>query len=340
MKLRLISFAMLCLFAVASCRDNSTNTTTTTPPGTWNSSASGTTENLVVGQFVNSTVGFVGGSNGALLKSQDAGSTWNTASPAPVLTTSNGPGVVYGISFFDAMNGFAVGDQRVIARTADGGQNWDMMDASMLPQTDLIRSVHFTTRNTGFVGTTDAYGAHSGTICGSNDGGQTWMPVITTLGGIYNIDFIPATNGLAGVAQGRFGVNYWTIDGGATWKAGSTDQPNALISHSTFTSATTGFAVASNITDTVHGFLLRTDDAGHTWHTVNSYSLGLDGIASNGNGVITAVGFGGLVVESTDGGSTWSQSNSGTSRWIDIRYASQQRAVLFGMNGHIATRDR
>jgi photosystem II stability/assembly factor-like uncharacterized protein len=143
-----------------------------------------------------------------------------------------------------------------------------------------------------------------------------------------------------GVALGRYGVSYWTADRGYTWNAGSTDQPNSLISRSTFISATTGFAVASLLADNVHGYILRTDDAGHTWHTVQSYPLGLDGIASNGSGVITAVGFGGIVVESTDGGATWSQSNAGTSRWSDIQYASQGRAVLFGVNGKIVTRDR
>lgn len=297
---------------------------------------SGTNQDLLVGQFVNSTVGFVGGSNGIFLKTTDAGSTWSLRSPVPV------SGTVYGISFFSATNGFAVGDQRTIAATSDGGGTWATINTSNVPTSDLIRSVCFATQNTGFVGTADAYGAPSGTICRSIDGGLTWNPVITTQGGIYDIDFsIPGSNGMNGVALGRFGVSYWTNDGGATWNQGTTDQPNVIISHSTFTSATTGFAVATNITDTIRGFILRTDDAGHSWHTVrSSWIFGNCGIANNGNGVITAVGFGGAVVESTDGGSTWLGTTSGTSRWFAVQYPTPHRAVFVGMNGNIATRDR
>lgn len=297
---------------------------------------SGTNQDLLVGQFVNATVGFVAGSNGVFLKTTDAGNTWSLRSPVPV------SGTVYGISFFSATNGFAVGDQRTIAATFDGGGTWASINTSNVPVSDLIRSVCFSNQNTGFVGTADAYGAPSGSICRSTDGGTTWNPIFTTQGGIYNIDFnIPGSNGMIGVAQGRFGVSYWTNDGGATWNQGTTDQPNVIITRSTFTSPTTGFAVATNITDTIRGFILRTDDAGHTWHTVtSSWIFGNCGIANNGNGVITAVGFGGAVVESTDGGSTWVGTTSGTSRWFAVQYPTPHRAVFVGMNGNIATRDR
>jgi photosystem II stability/assembly factor-like uncharacterized protein len=323
-------------------KDTMRDTLDTCPDDTaWTNRVSGTKENLVIGQFVNSTSGFVAGSNGVFLASADTGHTWSLMTAAPVYQPSSGPGAIYGISFFDASNGFAVGEQRDIDQTNDGGMTWNMMNTNNVPQTDLIRSVYFTSRNTGFVGTTDAFAAHSGSICGTVDGGQTWNPVTTTNGGIYNIDFnIPSSGGMKGVAIGRYGVAYWTVDGGGTWNQGSTDQPNSLIARTTFTTATTGFAVAFALADTIHGYILRTDDAGHTWHTVKSVALALDGIASNGNGTITAVGFGGAIVESTDGGATWSQSNFGMSRWSDIRYATQHRAVLFGANGNIATRDK
>jgi len=312
------------------------DTVTVTQPGPWNPVTTSTTDNLVIGQFVNSTTGFVSGANGTFLATSDAGSTWSLRSPAPVLY---GGVTIYGISFFDASIGFAVGDQREISETTDGGMTWNQMDASNVPQSDLIRSVYFTDRKYGFVGTTDAYAAPSGTICSTTDGGQTWNPIFSTNGGIYNIDFnIPGSNGANGVAQGRFGVNYWTTDRGTTWHPGSTDQANSLIARSTFISATTGFAVAQNLSNS-NGYILRTDDGGHTWHTVKTISLGLSGIANNGAGVITAVGFGGVIVESTDGGATWGQSFAGTNRWTDIRYVSQHRAVLFGVNGDIDVRD-
>ncbi len=355
MKLRLLSLAVLTVFTFASCRKTPTEPTPPTPlSGGWTLSSSGTNQSLVVGQFVNSSAGFVGGETGVMLRTSDSGSHWSGLTPAPVFSGSV-TGVIYGLSFFDASNGFVVGDQRDVDMTNDGGNTWNAMNTNNVPQTDLIRSLYFTSRNTGFIGTTDAYANPSGSICGTVDGGQTWNWVTSTAGGIYNIDFnIPGSHGLTGVAQGRYGVSYYTVDGGGTWNVGSTDQPNSLISRSTFTSATTGFAVAQSLTpnnDTAvslspqqFGFILRTDDAGHTWHTVYStahiaISLGLNGIANNGNGTITAVGGCGIVVESTDGGTTWTQSWTGSSLWYDIRYASQHHAVIFGVNGNIATRN-
>ncbi len=316
--------------------------TVTTPPATdtvWTPVSGGTSDNLVIGQFVNSTASYVGGENGVILKTTDAGNTWNQEAPAPALATSNGPGSIYGLSFLSATTGFVAADQRDISETMDGGMSWISMDASNVPQSDLVRSLYFTNSLTGFVGTADAFEQPSGSICRSTDGGQTWNPIITTNGGIYDIDFSSATNNMNGVALGRFGVAYWTANGGTSWNAGSTDKPNSLISRSTFTSATTGFAVGSDLSDT-NGFVLRTDDAGHTWHTVTMTNFSLNGIANNGNGTITAVGNGGVIIESTDGGATWSKSFAGSGRWFDVRYSTEHHVVLFGVNGNIDIRDK
>ena len=313
--------------------------TVTIPPvvdSVWTPVNTGTTQSLVVGQFVNGANGFVSGVGGVFLGSNDSGATWQLKGTAPTLYGGN---TIYGVYFFNATTGFSAGDQRVISRTTDGGNTWQQMDASNLPQTDLIRSLTFTNQQTGFVGTSDAYAAPSGTICESNDGGQTWNPIFTTHGGIYEIDFNSATNNMTGVAMGRFGVDYWTTDGGSTWHPGSTGLPNALISRSTWTSATVGFAVASDLNST-NGYVLKTTDAGHTWSVVQTVTSGLHGIASNGAGTITAVGENGIVVESMDAGATWSQSTAGSVQWNDVRYAGQHRAVLFGVNGAIDMREK
>ena len=240
----------------------------------------------------------------------------------------------------NALNGFAVGDQRTIAKTVDGGVSWNTMDASAISQTELVRSIAFANATTGYVGTTDADGYASGSIYQTLDGGLTWNPIFSTNGGIYNINFIPGTNGEDGVALGRFGVAYWTSNGGTTWAAGTSDQPNALIARSTFLSAALGYAVAQDISDTVHGYILRTTDAGRTWSTVYSSTPALDGIDNDGQQTITAAGFGGLIIESTDAGGTWNHASAGSGRWIDVQYASQHRAVLFGANGNIDVRDK
>lgn len=327
-----------------------TDTVVVTPPpptdSIWTPVDASTSNDLVVGQFVNSTTGFVGGAYGVFLATNDSGATWSIRT-SPTIFTGSLTGHIYGLSFFDANHGVVAGDQRDISITSDGGNNWAIVDASNLPQTDLIRSLYFTNRNTGFVGTADVYANPSGSICRSNDGGQTWSaPIISTGGGIYNIDFNTLSNNQNGVATGNYGVVYWTNDGGTTWNPGTSDLSTGVIIRTTFMTATTAFAVG--YVDDTHGYILRSDDGGHSWRTIKTVPYGLSGIASNGNFLqtdasprrITAVGNGGAIIESTDGGVSWSTSFQGSSRLYDIRYSSHTRAVIFGVNGMIAVRNQ
>ncbi len=339
--IRIIAAAAL-LLGAASCRNNTTNPPNPPSSGDWTIGTTGTSDNLVVGQFVDGKTGFVAGSNGTFLASNDSGTTWDLRSPAPALTTSSGPGVIYGVSFFDASTGIAVGDQRDISYTFDGGNSWQPIDASSISGSELIRSLYFTNDHDGLMGTADAYGGPSGSIYRSTDAGKTWNSVFSTNGGIYTIGFTNIGFGVAGsdgVAMGRFGVDYWTADGGATWSAGTTDQPNSIITHCTFLNSTTGFAAATSLADDQHGFILRTDDGGRSWQTIKSVSPAIDGIASSGLAV-TAVGFNGTIVESTDMGNSWNQTTAGSNRWLDIEYSSPTHAVLFGANGSIAQRTK
>ncbi|GEM_PF-1720082 len=321
-----------------------TDTVVTPPPGTdssWTPVSAVTSDNLVIGQFVGSKIGFVGGEYGVVLATNDSGATWSVRGSAPIFTGSL-TGNIYGLTFFDAQNGIVAGDQHDISVTADGGFTWQTIDASSLPQSDLIRSMCFTSGTTGFIGTSDYLAGPSGSICQTNDGGQTWNPIFYTNGGIYNIGFNSFTNNRSGVATGRDGVVYWTTDSGTSWHTGSSDEPNSVIYKTTFTSATTGFAVASApLTGTpMTGYLLSTSDGGHSWTTIKTIAGGLIGIAANGAGTITAVGSGGTIVESTDGGTTWSQSIAGSNDWRCVLYLTPHRALLFGANGAIDVRER
>ena len=305
---------------------------------------SGTTDNLIIAEFVNQNNGFIGGGpsgtsgDGVILSSGDRGTTWQVASTS-VGTSGFGGSGVYGLAFQDAQNAFAVGDGQNVLHSMDGGHTWTGTPSG---STFFLRSLWFLDYKTGFFGTSDpannGNGAGAdGEIWRTTDGGVSWNLVASTNGGIYEIRFINPSNG---VALGRFGVAYWTSDGGATWNQGTTDQTGntSLIGRAAFTTGSTGFA-ACYLAQT-QGAILRTDDEGHTWHTVKVVPAGISGIATNGAGVITACGEGGTVVESTDGGTTWTTSNVGTSRWIGDAYSGTDRTVLVGVNGRIATRDK
>lgn len=66
--------------------------------------------------MVNATTGWAVGANGAIWKTTDGGDTW-TAQNSGIATT------LFSVSFFDANNGTAVGDDNIL-HTSNGGATW------------------------------------------------------------------------------------------------------------------------------------------------------------------------------------------------------------------------
>ncbi len=300
----------------------------------WVYRTSGITNDFISGQFVSATLGFFGGTNGAIIRTSDAGNTWQNLTPVGV-SSESGTGV-YGIHFFDNSRGVAIGDGYSVWGTSNGGSTWN---ANTLSTSYNLRSIGFATPTLGFIGTSNAYSSPpgmDGELWQTTDGGSTWKNVRTlSSGAVYDIDFGDALNGFA---LCRYGATLWTSDGGTTWNPGSTDRPGVSFSRSTFTTPKTALATA--LLDSTNGYIMRTDDAGRTWRTVQSYPFFVQGITNNGNGVITAAGYFGRIVESTDGGATWTVSRLGTERWLDVKYAGVGRSVIVGIKGHVATRDK
>ena len=303
----------------------------------WTYRQSGTQSGLVISQFASTNVGTVAGDNGTVLRTTDMGNTWRSMATVPSGVTQ------YGVWFFDANNGFTI-DASSISRTSDGGASWQV---SSSPSSNWLRSLCFIDRMTGFVGSADPYSSPAGSdgeIWRTSDGGITWNQVLANYtGGIYNIQFSSPTTG---IATGKFGAAFYTTDAGLTWSQASTDQPIAFYTHTAFVNATTGFAPTGSLVsnsiglDTTIGYLAKTTDGGRSWKTIMNTPFSLSAIATNGKGVVTAAGWGGNILESTDNGATWNHSNLGNDRWIDVSYANATRSVMIGSYGHIVTRDR
>jgi len=96
---------------------------TTDGGANWNQVTHGTgvTDNLNGVDFPQGQVnaGFVVGAGGVILKTSDAGSTWSTQ-------TSGTLEELYGVSFFNANTGKAVGENRVLS-TTDSGVTWTIL---------------------------------------------------------------------------------------------------------------------------------------------------------------------------------------------------------------------
>lgn len=342
----LASITLAGLSIVSGC-SQSTNTVTNTvyvhdtlpdwDDSTWTMRQSFTTWDLVRVQFVDSMLGYAAGAGdggGTIVRTTNGGLTWSGETPIPTTGNSSGNSTCYGLWFFNQMNGMAVGDGLGVYHTTDGAHTWY---GTTINTQNFLRSIYFVNASTGFIGTNDpnTVGA-DGDIWKTTDGGVTWQKVAnSSTGGIFCFSFASPTNG---IALGNFGTAFWTSDGGSSWHPATTNTTGQLIS-ATFTNATTAFATSLE-SGGGSGAILRTTDAGVTWTTVKNTSFGVDAIASNGAGVITAVGYGGGITESTDSGATWTDSQFGSNRWEAIAYPSPTRAVLVGNLGQIATRHR
>lgn len=91
--------------------------------------------------FPTSEVGYAVGFQGIVVKTENAGSSWNTIQSGTAVTLN-------GVSFAEPDYGFAVGEGGTILRTVNGGANWENQTGVVAVN---LRGVDFLTRDAGFV---------------------------------------------------------------------------------------------------------------------------------------------------------------------------------------------
>lgn len=190
--------------------------------------------------FVDNNTGYAVGYYGAILKTLDAGNTWEkqycgtTTSLYSVCFTNNDTGYavgekgliikttnggvnwktlnsnvthdLYGITFVNENIGYAIGNNRIILKTVDAGATWVILYYEGYSR---LNSIFFTDENTGFV-------AGFQNIYKTNNGGKTWIKQeITSLSRWLNSIFFVNKN--IGYVSGEGGLLYRTTDGGETW---------------------------------------------------------------------------------------------------------------------------
>ncbi len=280
----------------------------------------------------------IAASRDGLYRTADGGASWSLVSPQPA--------GIDGIFFFDALNGYAVGDD-VVLRSVDGGTTW-------LPVTPIFagkveaRSVRcasplvclvtaqsgdrlLRTINGGLTwnvvhlgaGRAQAVGiatqqravaaGSGGAFSLSADDGGSWSSMGGGLGGGFTR--LAAASGSRAFAVGRAGRLAATSDGGLSWRylAAPSDQDVIDVS---FPDELTGFALD------VAGALFRTDDGGSSWRPLDPGGdafpqavLALDADR------VLLIGTRGIR-RSTDGGLSFKT----------VRRADVRRAGLFGID--------
>lgn len=269
--------------------------------------------NLYGMHFTTPEKGWVVGDAGVILKTTDAGDTWNDFS-------TNKKYNLKAVCFTDNYNGTVVGDLAsvseggTILRTYYGGLVWVKQVSGIL---DNIINVSFSEVNKGSA----AYHGWAGTLLNTTNGGSTWFD--NGLTGVKDILYLDSEVGIA-VGYTTHGVIYKTTNGGTSWMQKASISPG--LNCVRFVNQNIGFAGGD--------YLMKTRDRGDTW-TIQGYYHPTTKISfiNENTGLSLRSG---LAERTTDGGETWMPLTTGTNNLFnDVIMLSSSEALLSGQNGTI-----
>lgn len=244
------------------------------------------------------------GNAGVIIKSTDAGETWQTIYP----TTGSTPGFKK-IKFVSTTRGFAVGQGDTFLKTTDGGVTWTNINV----QTGIYyySCLEFFDANNGFLvaltngGQLIAYK--------TTDSGDTWVPTTSTTN-LQTQSVTYATSDIMFSTGANQKISKST-DGGNTWTVVKTGIPTYYYFNISFKDANNGIVSGED------GEVLKTTNGGTTWTQIlstgyeNLYSLIYRGNKMYAGG--------------TDQNIYYS-SNDGTS-FVPVNTSSTSSATLYGI---------
>jgi photosystem II stability/assembly factor-like uncharacterized protein len=289
-------------------------------PGCWIPLNSETSNSLLGICAPASKVCYVSGVNGVILKTIDAGYSWQSQFSG----TSED---LYSCWFHDELRGYAVGNNGAAVRTTDGGATWIPMPVGTPA---FLRSVKFIDDSTGYI--TGGFWGSTGVILKSTDGGISWSHLpLSTPKGMYCTWF---TSPDTGYVTEYSGYVYKTTDAGASW----TPAPAAFTNSGApiwFTSESHGITAAAG------GIISSSNDAGLTWTATapgagdHLSALGFydsqHGFAVGGDVSANT----GRILYTLDEGNTWHSWLPGTARLYNISFYDFTTGYICGLDGVI-----
>ncbi|MEK6900017.1 MAG: YCF48-related protein, partial [Nanoarchaeota archaeon] len=275
----------------------------------------GSSLDSVLFSYNDADTGFAVGHSGLILRTTDGGSTWSSQTSG---TVNN----LYGVHFLNATLGSAVGESGTIVRTVDGGTTWTNQTSGTANQ---LNSILLLSADVGI-----AVG-NSGTIIVTTNSGTTWSS--QTSGTVQNLTDIEAT-GFSGLfTVGTNGTVLRTTNSGSTWTNMNFNATSKELRAVSFTDALTITAVGFD------GDVIRNRDAGDPAYWVNSTELtsaDFFGMQFIDNSTGTIVDSGGGIYRTTDGGTSWTQQQSGVSTSIRaVSFTSSEVGTAVGNSGTI-----
>lgn len=285
------------------------------PVSTWFPISQGWTQTSNAVKFADCNYGWIVGSGGKIVATNDAGETWITQNSG---TNSN----LSSIWTFDSNTVFVSGYQGILLKTSDGGKNWNQTYFGS--DVDIV-SMFFLNREVGW-----AVGYY-GRVLKTVDGGATWSSQTINSNILTTVYFLDAFTGFTAGADGSF---YKTTNGGTSWTKKNITNGSVEwffgISFSTQRNgvAVGGFAGSSQM-------IYQTTDKGATWvrrtPVSTNFLCGISFVdALNG----WAVGYKGEIIKTLDGGGTWSRQGAVSNAQLNaVGILPNGNAVAAGENG-------
>lgn len=228
---------------------NSGNIIISTNAGSsWNPVASGVTDNLYAISFFNNSNGVCSGSSGTLLYTTNGGLNW-------VVAVNGFLSSYYAIHMSSAANAVAGGVntifQPLIARSTDGGANWNYSSFYLNSNEGNIRGICFIDPSIGFAVSNVWNG--QGAISSTSNGGINWTTQLFT----HALNSIYFHGSSTGYAVGSNGYILKSTDAGTSWVTQISGVASVLRSV-VFTDSLFGFAAGDG------GVILKTTNGGIT----------------------------------------------------------------------------
>jgi photosystem II stability/assembly factor-like uncharacterized protein len=294
--------------------------------------------------FFDKNIGIAVGDFGSILRTTDAG--WSWVSRSKYLTGNANGKNFYSVSFMPNGDAVAVGDSGYIARSTNNGLDWYTVFKCTTP---VLLTVSFGDNSVGMAaGINESDGpAH---CFRTIDGGVTWTQVSNFgVGAGTRLLSIHFVSGPDTIVVGSNGASqYYSPDSGNSWfhVPISVSPPGGkIIGYHIFSMDVKDFKTRICGGGIGGGqFIFRTSDAATTWDFAEPVKrvqnfYGITYLRPTNR--VIAVGNGGVIVLSSDGGESWisiSDSTS-TSAFRGLSFPDSSRGFVVGDNGKILRTD-
>lgn len=225
----------------------------------------------------------------------------------------------------------SVGDHGVVLLSDDDGQRW--RQAKAVPVRSLLNSVSFADDKHGW-----AVG-HWGVVLATTDGGETWVLQRSDTAEDRPLFAVHAFDAQHLVAAGLWSLVLTSADGGRTWGAVKLPPPPAADGKTAKKADLNLFHLFADAQGRVfaageRGYVLRSDDRGHSWtYLFSGYKGSFWTGASPAPGVLVAAGLRGSIYRSADDGKSWARVDSGSKSSITALLNRPSGLVALGLDG-------